>query len=117
MIDNRPQIIGTIRLLDVRYFIEDDGRGGSMPVYVDLDSQGIHVPRSDETIECETVEKAAQAILDHGCSQDAGSWYCDPDGTQTVDHGTGEQSECSAHPAGFTDDDLVRIGDLVAEMS
>lgn len=107
-------IIGTVRLLDVRYTIEDDGRGGSDRVPCEIDGHGVIVPHGDEMIECETVEDAARAIRDHGATQWVGRWWSDPDGSQTVDYGTGEQSECSAHPDGFTDAQLDEIMALVS---
>jgi hypothetical protein len=103
--------IGTVRLLDVRYTIEDDGHGGSMPVYSEWDNGP--VPYSDETVQCETVEEAARAIIEHGCTQDGGRWYADPDGSHPVSWATAERSERSAHPDGFTAEQLDQIGALV----
>lgn len=107
-------IIGTVRLLDVRYTVEDDGSGGSDRVPCEIDGHGVIVPHSDKTIECETVEDAAKAIRDHGATEWVGSWWSDPDGSQTVNYATGEQSECSAHPDGFTDAQLTEIMALVS---
>lgn len=104
-------IIGTVRLLDVRYTVEDDGDGGSMCVYSEWD--GAPVPYADETVQCEGVEEAARAIIEHGCTQDAGRWYDNPDGSTQVSWTTGERSEHSAHPDGFTAEQLDRIAALV----
>lgn len=108
-----PSIIGTVRLLDVRYTIEDDGSGGSMPVYSEWN--GGPVPYADETVQCETVEEAADAILGHGCTANVGGWYADADGSQTVDYSTGEESERTAHLDGFTTRHLDQIDALVRE--
>lgn len=108
-------IIGTVRLLDVRYTIEDDGDGGSMQVYSAVDANGAPEPYADETIECSTVRDAADAITAHDCSMNVGSWYADPDGSYTVDYRTGEESEHTAHLSGFSDDELDAIDALVRE--
>lgn len=38
-------IIGTVRLLDVRYTIEDDGDGGSVQVWSSVDASGAPMAR------------------------------------------------------------------------
>jgi hypothetical protein len=106
---NTAQTIGTIRLLDVRYTIEDDGSGGSMAVYSETDERGCPVPYGDETIECETVDEAVRALRDHGATEWLGSWWADPDGSTDVDYVTAERSERTAHPNGFSDADVAVI--------
>lgn len=108
-------IIGTVRLLDVRYIVEDDGDGGSVQVWSSVDASGAPEPYADETIQCSTVRDAADAIIAHGCSQNVGSWYADPDGSYTVAYRTGEESEHTAHLSGFSDNELDAIDALVVK--
>ena len=114
LLDGNAPIIGTVRVLGARYTVEDDGDGGSMQVFSETDADDLPVAQRDETAECETVEQAAAIIRDSGATQNVGSWYADPDGSFTVDYGTGEQEETSAHLDGFTDVQLAAIDELVS---
>lgn len=105
-----PTIIGTLRLLDVRFTIEDDDDGDTVQVWSDTADDGCSPePRTDETIECEDIGDAVSALQRHGATEWQGRWWADPDGSQITDYATGERAEYSAHPSGFSDDDIALI--------
>lgn len=100
---------GTVKVLRVRYAIGDDGSGGSMPVYQDVDDQGAPEPHSEDLHQVEDTSEAARIICEAGCTSDQGHWWADPDSSHTVDYALGVEEETTCHLDGFTDAQLADI--------
>lgn len=93
-----------VRVFDTRYLLSEVYEGS--------------VPQDDvreNVIDCTAVEgttavdEAVRAVRDLGLTFDGADWASNPDGSRTVNSGTGEESAVSAHLYGFTDDEQLEI--------
>lgn len=94
------------------YFLEDeivDGDYYNAPhTYTRTDYYPVEPSRWDD--EGDTpISKARAHIIDIGVTENAGSWFSDPDGSYITNYGTAERCETSAHPEGFSDAELDEL--------
>lgn len=72
-------------------------------------------PRWDDDDDT-AVSLAVERLQDMGVAYSEGaSWFYDPDGSYCTDYYTGEQCETSAHPVGWTEDELVELFDTASK--
>jgi hypothetical protein len=58
-------------------------------------------PRDDvrtDYVEVNSAEELVSVLQQYGTTENAGSWWSDPDGSRIVNYSTGERVETSAHP-------------------
>lgn len=99
--------MGTVKIIEVRY-TQDEIFEGSIPREA---YENAHVTEYD----CEDVEEAVHALQREGLSFAAtgNMWAANPDGSRTVDYGTGEEAETTGHLDGFTPEQVTEIMERV----
>jgi hypothetical protein len=96
-------VIGTVKITRVR-FLEDDVYDGGIP-FESYDNA------REEFFECDDVEEAVRAIQREGLTfaSTGNDWAGNPDGSVTVDYGTGEREDATAHLIGFLPSEVLAI--------
>lgn len=111
----RRHLCGPVLLTIQQYYMLDSVYEGSADYHrVDETFSVVELYAGDEEEGVTLASYAADLIQYHGASEDCGGWWVNPDGSYTVDYGTGEECETSVHPYGFTPELLAEVNDLLA---